>query len=597
MSSNKDIELEALRSVGVREASSTVPGDVHTLQQLEDVPDEYLNLDHSGNCNKHRPLLHTDGNGNSYAYALNPLKYSVFLILVLELLERFSYYGLYMTQTNYLTGSYNADWNADMTSMDAASLISLSTAVVYTVPFISGMLADVFLGDYKTILVGVLFFYLPGLFIIASSTTPNWWLGMNSFNVGAYKVAMMLLLPVGAGTVKAVVNIFGARQYHPFLQKSMVESFYVQFYMVINVGAVVGCFTIPILARHSITAAYSIPFVLLLVAVLFFTAGSKRYVNVVPGHATSAEEEAGTADKEKASFSDVAKMLALIIPFNIAYIQCPTTFMVQGAVMEPFLGFIEAPTLTNLDSASVLVTGYFVSSYFYPFLAKKNIKLATGYKFALGSSIGACAILWSLFLEKMIHDEYDRTGGRVNVLWQAPSYILIGAGEIFSISTAYEVAFTASPPNKKVFACAFNLFCIGGLPNILSLGLYRICGQWFQNDNGSGNIGRIQDYSQAHVANYFWVLFGVVLFGVVINLLRPVRVWIARVEARAAKAASGAATSTPKVQRDKTSEEKKRETDPLLKDQKQMKYMEEGTEAHIYRMNTMKAEFSKRPTK
>lgn len=43
-----------------------------------------------------------------------------------------------------------------------------------------------------------------------------------------------------------------------------------------------------------------------------------------------------------------------------------TVVMVQGAVMEPFLGFIEAPSMDILDSVSVLVCGYFVSSYVYP---------------------------------------------------------------------------------------------------------------------------------------------------------------------------------------------------------------------------------------
>ena len=61
-----------------------------------------------------------------------------------------------MTQTNYLTGSYSSDdWYADLTSMDAASLVSLSTAVAYTVPFLGGILADKYFGDYKTILFGV----------------------------------------------------------------------------------------------------------------------------------------------------------------------------------------------------------------------------------------------------------------------------------------------------------------------------------------------------------------------------------------------------------------------------------------------------------
>ncbi|KAL7522454.1 hypothetical protein ACHAWF_000304, partial [Thalassiosira exigua] len=239
-----------------------------------------------------------------------------------------SFYGLYMTQTNYLMGSYEEEWNADLTSMDATSLISLSTAVAYTVPFAGGMLADAYLGDYKTILAGMATFYLPGLFLIASSTAPNWWLGTEAFNVATYKLALLLLWPVKTDTVKAVVNIFGARQYHPVLQRSMVESFYVQFYMVINVGAVAGCIIVPIVAQKSgITVAYAIPFVLLLVALLFFVAGSRRYVKVAPqgrGAPPSAtegglaeDEERVVRDEDKLDFRDVARICALIIPFNI----------------------------------------------------------------------------------------------------------------------------------------------------------------------------------------------------------------------------------------------------------------------------------------
>jgi len=608
---NIDDEYEAI--------NIPIPGDVRTRRQLQDVPEEYLN--HHSDDKHHRPLLHTDARGNTYTYALNPLTYNVFLILVLELLERFSFYGLYLTQTNYLTGSYDARWSANLTSMDAASLISLSTAVAYTVPFLGGMVADAYLGDYRTILAGVTCFYLPGLFLIATSSLPRW-LGAEHFNLGAYKLALLLLWPVGTGTVKAVVNIFGARQYHPVLQRSMVESFYVQFYMVINVGAVAGCLMIPIVARASITVAYTIPVVLLSIALLFFVAGSNRYVRVVPGRdggggdninqggeddgddGALVEEANDVPAEEKPNFVDVAKICALIIPFNIVYVQCATTFMVQGAVLEPFLGVIEAPSMDILDSFSVLVFGYFVSGYFYPFFAKRNIKLETGIKFAMGCAIGGCAILWSLILERMIHREYGRTGGRVSVLWQAPSYMLIGCGEIFSISTAYEVAFTASPPNKKAFACAFNLFCIGGLPNMLSLALYGFCQHWFQNDHGSGNISRIEDYSEAHVANYFCVLLGIVMFGVVVNLLPPVRAWIAFVEKRAARAASAGSASTnntPKFGKKKggkaTKSGSSNETDPLLKAQRHAKYLEEGESAQIYRMNTIKAEFARKDKK
>jgi hypothetical protein len=250
--------------------------------------------------------------------------------------------------------------------------------------------------------MGVCCFYLPGLFVIASSTFPNAWLGTTSFNATAYKIALLFLWPVGTGTIKAVVNVFGARQYHPILQRSLVESYYVQFYMVINVGAVAGCVVIPVAARSSITMAYSIPFVLLFAALLVFVAGSKRYVDVIPlGRRSSSRrpQQLQNHGVDQPTFADVAKICALIIPFNIVYGQCPTTckltitdlppllflllqnlmheyhpytfrrnsaVMVQGAVMEPFLGFIEAPSMDILDSVSVLVCGYFVSSYFYP---------------------------------------------------------------------------------------------------------------------------------------------------------------------------------------------------------------------------------------
>jgi POT family proton-dependent oligopeptide transporter len=267
--------------------------------------------------------------------------------------------------------------------------------------------------------------------------------------------------------------------------------------------------------------------------------------------------------------------------------------MVQGAVMKPFLGFIEAPNLDILDSVSVLVSGYVVSTYLYPYLASQNMRISTGMKFSLGSAFGVLAILWSLLLEQMIHSEYARSGDRINVLWQAPSYILIGAGEIFSISTAYEVAFTASPPNKKAFACAFNLFCIGGIPNMLSLGLYRVCDRWFQNASGSGNIRMIKDYSEAQVFKYFVVLLGIVTFGVVVNLIPSVGSWIASVEKRAAdESVANTPKPTPKLSKKQVGEK-----EPLLAAKSHKKYLGSGKGPEIYRHNTMKAEFAKKNKK
>lgn len=117
--------------------------------------------------------------------------------------------------------------------------------------------------------------------------------------------------------------------------------------------------------------------------------------------------------------------------------------------MKKGFGFIDASTMNNADAVAVLFFGHVVGSYFYPALARRNIKIQTTYKFAIGSILGALAIAWALFVEYLIHSTYNSTGEQVSIMWQALAYILIGCGEIFAVSAAYEVAFTASAPETN----------------------------------------------------------------------------------------------------------------------------------------------------
>ena len=78
-----------------------LPTNVTTADQLANLPKECL----SGV--KDRPLRHVDEDGQVSHYSLSPMTYSVVFILMVELLERFCFYGVNYTQTAYLTGSYN----------------------------------------------------------------------------------------------------------------------------------------------------------------------------------------------------------------------------------------------------------------------------------------------------------------------------------------------------------------------------------------------------------------------------------------------------------------------------------------------------------
>ena len=162
-----------------------LPNNVSSEEQLTSLPDFCL----SGL--KNRPLRHVNEKGDVSTYALQPMFYSVIFILLVELLERFSFYGVNYTQTSFLTGAYNDEWNAGMSAIAASSYVSISTAVAYSMPFVGAFLADCVLGDYWSILLGSIVFYLPGLLLITFTTVP--YLLGDEFNKTALSFGLLVL--------------------------------------------------------------------------------------------------------------------------------------------------------------------------------------------------------------------------------------------------------------------------------------------------------------------------------------------------------------------------------------------------------------------
>jgi proton-dependent oligopeptide transporter, POT family len=253
--------------------------------------------------------------------------------------------------------------------------------------------------------------------------------------------------------------------------------------------------------------------------------------------------------------------------------------------MKRACGFIDAACMNNADAIAVLFFGSIIGDGLYPWCAARGIKIPTTYKFAIGSALGAASILWALFVENMIQTTYAETGERVNILWQAMSYILIGAGEVFAVSAAYEVAFTASPPEKKVMFSAMNLFCIGGLPSVLCIALYQACIPWFQNSNGTTSISNIHEYTTAHVYKYFWLLFFISVLGTIGNLIPAVRDFVESVEERATDM-----IRTPKTpMRPPRREPLPDEESVMLKAKRHQYYLAYGSAPSLYKHGSMRA--------
>jgi proton-dependent oligopeptide transporter, POT family len=595
-----------------------LPSNVQSIEQLALLPKECLNPH-----NVLRPIRHIDEDLHETTYYLDPMSHAVIFILLIELLERFAFYGINYTQTSYLTGAYDHAWNAGMDAVPASSYVSVSVAVAYTTPFIGAFLADYILGDYYTILFGAIVFYVPGLLLIAFTTIPG--LLGSSFNRPALATGLLALWPIGTGIVKSTVNIFGAKQFHPILQSSLIETYYVRFYMAINIGALVGGIVVPLLAQWNVTVSYFIPVMMLIVGIALFMMGSPRYIisqpknqfhvwtlftcfshhkkkqkNKLSSNYYSTDDHTSAPPGGTIPLTVIMTISILTIPFNIAYSQMATTFIVQGTVMKKALGFIDAASMNNADAVAVLLFGGWVGEYMYPALARHNIKIPTTYKFAIGSGFGVLAMGWAMFVEHLIHTTYVNSGEKVSILWQAWSYILIGAGEIFAISAAYEVAFTASPPEKKVLASAVNLLCIGSIPNIFCLFLYQASEPWFRNSRGTTSITHIKDYTSAYMINYFWVLLAISLIGVIVNILPPVRKFVEGIEDLATEL-----VKTPKTpirpptaarrevnRSDSNSRDHDNfhdETIPLMKAERHKQYLKYGSGPVLYKSGSFRA--------
>ena len=99
-----------------KDGDGDLPTNVSRVDQLCGLPPECLNHD-----DVHKPSRHLHDQGNECGCNLSPMACSVGLISVVELLERLSFCGTHCAQALHLTGVCSANWNAGLSSVDAAS--------------------------------------------------------------------------------------------------------------------------------------------------------------------------------------------------------------------------------------------------------------------------------------------------------------------------------------------------------------------------------------------------------------------------------------------------------------------------------------------
>ncbi|XP_053658366.1 peptide transporter family 1-like [Anopheles marshallii] len=204
-----------------------------------------------------------------------PVRYprSIFFIISNEFSERFNYYGMRTVLALYLTQQLAY-------SKDTATVIyHIFTSLAYFFPLMGAILADSWLGKFKTIFY-LSIVYCAGSTLIALGAIPPLNLPATSMTVLG-----LLFIAVGSGGIKPCVSAFGGDQFKLPEQAAQLAKFFSLFYFAINAGSLISTTLTPILREDvhcfgensCFPLAFGVPAVLMILSIVIFVCGRTMY--------------------------------------------------------------------------------------------------------------------------------------------------------------------------------------------------------------------------------------------------------------------------------------------------------------------------------
>jgi proton-dependent oligopeptide transporter, POT family len=408
-------------------------------------------------------------------------------IIVNEFAERFSFYGmkaiLMLFMTKQLTNS--AGQLDVMTTEQASVWIHNFNAAVYFTPLIGALVADLFWGKYKTILL-LSIVYCAGHLVLALDNTRDglfWGLA---------------LIAAGAGGIKPCVSAhvgdqFGATNAH------LLPKAFNWFYFSINLGSFFSMIITPWLrVNWGVHWAFGVPGVLMVVASIAFWMGRAKFAHIQPEPEKFLEELKTPAFLR--SLLGLAVVYCFIALFWALFDQTHSRWVEQATRMDCIvLGFTVQPEmLQSVNALLILVFIPLFSYVLYPFLGR-FIELTPLRRIAIGLFIACTSFVVPAWVE-----EWMALGQKPTVLWQVLAYTLITAAEVMISITALEFSYSQAPRRLKSFIMGIYL-CSVTLGNVF----VAVVNTFIQNEDGTVTLTG---------AAYYWFFVKCMTVGAVLFL-------------------------------------------------------------------------------
>ncbi|EFW20277.1 hypothetical protein D8B26_003310 [Coccidioides posadasii str. Silveira] len=444
------------------------------------------------------------------------LPISAWLVAIVELCERFTFYGMQGLFQNYIQRPLDGSLGRGALGLGHRAATGLNTFFqfwAYLTPIIGAIIADQYIGKYMAIFYFCII-YVIGLLILVLTSLPVSL--QNGAGLGGFVVSL-IVIGLGTGGIKSNVAPLIADQYK---RKTMaitttpegerviidpgltIQRIYMIFYACINIGSL-SLLATPYMERDiGFWSAYLLCLCIFVVGTCILVLGRKFYVVRPPTGSiiTNAFKALGVMvmnrnmDAPKPSwqaehganrtypwddhFIDelkralvACKVFTFYPIYWVVYSQFSTNFVSQAGQMEHH--GIPNDLMPNFDPIAIIVFIPILDRIIYPLLNKLHIPFRPITRISFGFIVASLAMVYAAIVQNLIYTsppcynmplacpeaEVDgvKQGNRIHIAIQAPAYMLIGISEIFASVSGLEYAYTKAPPTMKSFVQSMYL--------------------------------------------------------------------------------------------------------------------------------------------
>ena len=337
----------------------------------------------------------------------------LYLLFLVEMWERFSYYGMRALLVLFMTKHFF--WN----TQQSGQIYGMYTSLVYLTPLLGGYIADRYWGARKAIIVGGILMALGHFAMVPETVT-------------FFYIALGLLI-LGNGFFKPNISIIVGNLYKD--KDPRRDGGFTIFYMGINLGA----FFSPLICGYlgekvGWGYGFGAAGVGMVIGLLLFIWGQNKYLGDL-GKEAPYKEHAAKSNGEKTFLTKVEKQrIAVIFVMAFFTVFFWAAFEQAGSSMTLFADRstdrmlfnweIPASYFQSLNPAFIVLLAPFFSMLWI-WLAKKGKEPSTPLKFV----IGLVLLAFGFVVMALGAKEYAMTG-KVNLLYLVFAYLLHTLGEL-----------------------------------------------------------------------------------------------------------------------------------------------------------------------